>query len=487
MKKFYIILILIVLFFPPVIWTGLFIADKDLYVSLDYDLGEKREKTQIEELNSLALSGEAITDWFADRAPFRSSLISFKKNVDSVLEGPYEYDIKPAALMRIYGIEDTRTKMAVDTIANAGQKYLYKSDKIRNLLTDTEKDVVQTPPDCNIVGHDWRISNMVDPTYISYGYTEYICKNCGEEKTDDWTDKLIDDSYLAPNVHGETTIGRFNWLFLHGWGNLPYYQATNILSEEDMNVYVDKINTLQAICDARGIEFAVILTPSKDTIYPEYMPSFEVMDPYKRVPRLFDYIKEHSSVKITFPCKELKDITRYYESYYKYDSHWNFVGSFIGVQSLYGLLDLPQTDILSLDVTKESREASGDLIELGKLNASDFPPFYEYVVHYKDDVTTTYETQESVLISNIYKTETDCADERSFVMIGDSYRNFMIPYIKKDFNHCTFAYRDNETEIKDDILNADILVLQSSERYDYRFLKDMEYLIRLFSWHPSKE
>ena len=276
-------------------------------------------------------------------------------------------------------------------------------------------------------------------------------------------------------------------LFLHGWGNLPYYQATNILSEEDMNVYVDKINTLQAICDARGIEFAVILTPSKDTIYPEYMPSFEVVDPYKRVPRLFDYIKEHSSVKITFPCKELKDITRYYESYYKYDSHWNFVGSFIGVQSLYGLLDLPQTDILSLEVTKESREASGDLIELGKLNASDFPPFYEYVVHYKDDVTTTYETQESVLISDIYKTETDCADERSFVMIGDSYRNFMIPYIKKDFNHCTFAYRDNETEIKDEILNADILVLQSSERYDYRFLKDMEYLIRLFSWHPSKE
>ena len=127
MKKFYIVLILILLFFPPVIWTGVCLADRDLYVSLDYDLGEKREKTQIEELNSLALSGEAITDWFADRAPFRSTLISIKKDFDSALEGPYEYDIKPAALMRIYGIEDTRTKIAIDTIANAGQKYLYKT------------------------------------------------------------------------------------------------------------------------------------------------------------------------------------------------------------------------------------------------------------------------------------------------------------------------------------------------------------------------
>ena len=486
MKKACIAIFLILLFIPPVIWTGLFVADKNLYDSLDYDLGEKREKTQIENIQDLALSGEAVTDWFADRAPFRSSLISLKKSVDSVIESPYEYDLKPAALKKLYGIEDNRNKIAIETVAKAGQKSLYKSEKLRSLLIEPKEDE-EKPWDCDTMGHEWQTANIIDPTYISYGYTEYVCAHCGAEKTDSWTDKLIDDSYLAPNVHGETTIGRFDWLFLYGWGNLPYYQANNLLSENEMDEYAKKLNTLKELCDAREIKLAVIFAPSKSNVYPEYMPSFTVFDTYKRVPRLYDYIKEHSKVDIAFPTNELKDITRYYESYYKYDSHWNFIGSYIGVQALYGMLDIPQTDILTLEVTKESRPASGDLIELGKLNASDFPPFYEYIVHYKDDVYTTYETNESVLTSDIYRTETDRGYNENFVMIGDSYRNFMIPYIKKDFNRCTFVYRDNEREVKDDILNADILVLQSAERYDYKFLKDLDFLIQLFSWHPASQ
>ena len=518
MKKLYIALFLILLFIPPVVWTGLFVADRNLYESLDFDLGEKREKTQLESISDLALNGQAINDYFADRAPFRSILISFKKSFDSKIENPYEYNLKPLALKKFYGIEDAREKMAVDTIAMAGQKALFKSEKIKALFAEEEKskEVAQSDaeeeifkvieeelPDClnpghrvtlNTVtgeeieeelpamGHDWQISSTIDPTYINFGYTEYICKVCGEEKIDDWTDKLVDTSYLAPNVHGDTTIGRFDWLFLYGWGNIPYYQADNLLSEEEMNLYVDRLNTLSALCEERGIKFAVLWAPSKDTVYPEYMPSFEVYDSYKRVPRLYDHIKANSSVKIAFPKAELKNITRYYDSYYRYDSHWNYVGSFIGVQAMYGLLGMPQTDIMSLEVTKESLPASGDLIILGGLNSSDYPSFYEYTVHYKDWIHTTWETEEPVLLNeSIYKTEADCGNDTRFVMVGDSYRNYMVKYIKKDFDHCTFVHREHFLEAKDDILAANVLVLESAERYDYKSLADMENLIQLFS------
>ena len=269
---------------------------------------------------------------------------------------------------------------------------------------------------------------------------------------------------------------------MYGWGNIPYYQADNLLSEEEMNVYVDRLNTLSALCEERGIKFAVLWAPSKDTVYPEYMPSFEVYDSYKRVPRLYDHIKANSSVKIAFPKAELKNITRYYDSYYRYDSHWNYVGSFIGVQAMYGLLGMPQTDIMSLEVTKESLPASGDLIILGGLNSSDYPSFYEYTVHYKDWIHTTWETEEPVLLNeSIYKTEADCGNDTRFVMVGDSYRNYMVKYIKKDFDHCTFVHREHFLEAKDDILAANVLVLESAERYDYKSLADMENLIQLFS------
>ena len=524
MKRFYIIIFLIMLFLPPIIWQGIKIADDDLYTSLDYDLGEKRNKTDIESVSELALSSEVITDYFADRAPFRSQVITLKRTVDSAIESPYEENIKPSAMKALYGVEDSRDVMTAQVISQVGERKIYKSDKIKELFeekneteeisleSNEEESIYETieeqPADClnpgyrvsinkktgeeireefEARGHDWQINEVVEPTYISYGYTEYICKNCEETKVDDWTDKLIDTSYMAPNVHGDTIIGRFDWLFLYGWGNIPYYQATNILSEEDMAVYVDRLNTLQALCDARGVKLAVIWIPSKDTIYPEYMPDFEVKDNYKRVPRLADYIKANSSVRFAFPKEELSSAKRYWDTYYRYDSHWNFVGSYIGVQALYRLLDMPQTDIRYLQVTKEIRDASGDLIELGGLNASDFSSYYEYVVHYKENVATTYETEESVLVADIYRTECNSGNDTRFVMIGDSYRNFMVPYIKKDFDHCTFVYRDNVREVTDDILSANVLVLQSAERYDYKSLADMEYLIQLFTSHQAGE
>ena len=497
MKKLFITIFILLLFLPPVLWMGLFLTDKDKYEALEYDLGEKREKTRIESVSDLALSGEIITDYFADRAPFRSTVITFKRSADSAIEKPYEQDIRPAALKVIYGIEDPRKQLTVDVIARIGQKTMVSSEKIRAMLAEEaaesaledapaenepEEEPAEEPEEFVETEHEWLVNNVIEPTYISYGYTEYVCKYCGETMIDDWTDKLVDTSYLAPNVHGDTTIGRFDWLFLYGWGNIPYYQANNILSEADMAVYVDRLNTLQALCDARGVKFAVIWAPSKDTIYPEYMPDFEVYDTYKRVPRLYDYIRANSSVKIAFPKEKLKDITRYYDSYYKYDSHWNFVGSFIGTQTLYSLIDMPQTNIMSLNVTKESQIANGDLIMLGGLNAADYPPFYEYTVHYKDWVSTTYETPENVLLNDsIYKTEAETGNNVRFVMVGDSYRNFMIPYIKKDFDHCTFIHREHVREATEDILNANILVLQSAERYDYKCLADMEYLIQLLS------
>ena len=140
------------LFIPPVVWAGLFVADKNLYESLDYDLGEKREKTQLESISDLALNGQVITDYFADRAPFRSILISFKKSFDSKIESPYEYDLKPIALKKLYGIEDTREKVAVETVAKAGQKALFKSEKIKALFIEENKneEVAESVPDKEI-------------------------------------------------------------------------------------------------------------------------------------------------------------------------------------------------------------------------------------------------------------------------------------------------------------------------------------------------
>ena len=83
MKKFFITVFVMVLFIPSIAWYGLKIADADLFNRLDFDIGEKREKTEITDLSDLALSGEKVVDYFADSAPFRSAVISFKRTVNT--------------------------------------------------------------------------------------------------------------------------------------------------------------------------------------------------------------------------------------------------------------------------------------------------------------------------------------------------------------------------------------------------------------------
>ena len=66
------------------------------------------------------------------------------------------------------------------------------------------------------------------------------------------------------------------------------------------------------------------------------------------LPTLY-YVKENSDINIIYPINELKAAKKYWQIYYKYDTHWNNMGAFVGVQSLYKALDIPMTNPLNVE------------------------------------------------------------------------------------------------------------------------------------------
>ena len=81
----------------------------------------------------------------------------------------------------------------------------------------------------------------------------------------------------------------------------------------------------------------------------------------------------------------------------------------------------------------------------------------------------------------ICHTTSNGANEKKLCLIGDSFRVNMMPYISKDFTNCTFVHRDYMGEVKDDIKNADIIVIEAVERYDYEAFHTIQRVINLFS------
>ena len=505
-----IILFLTVLIGPVVVWGLIGIFSPETRAGLDFDLGEKREKTQIESVTELLSSGSVLSDYAADRAPFRSVIIKFSLSSSEAVEKPYEKGIKPFIMAKLFGGSDDDSKnvsgSAFDSLfgdddasqpgnvvsADETPSSASSNTHVHNYVVVSETAPTCTEPgekkfvcnDCNeeyteVVpspGHSWEALKVTEVSYTNYGYTDYACSVCGATKRDDFVDKLVDTSYFAPNHHGEATIiGRFNWLFLDGYGNLPYYKATNIMTDEQMQEYLDKLNALNDLCNEKGIKLAIILAPNKDQVYSEYMPSYKVEDEYKRTARWVDYVKERSDIAITYPLEELKYADRYWQTYFRYDTHWNAVGGFIGTMSLYSVLGVPVTNPLELEIATVNIGKYGDLFPLGGLDSSSYPDDFAYTISYKEDVTLLKNKQST------YKcfTESDSENVCNFVLLGDSFREQMLPFLIKDFSNCTIVHRDYIESVVNDIKEADILVLQAGERYDNRLFQYYDRLMEI--------
>lgn len=296
---------------------------------------------------------------------------------------------------------------------------------------------------------------------------------------------LDSDEFLAPQVvRGIVLLGKNNWLFYAGEDNISYYRGTNVLAQEQMAGCLDQMLQLQKLCDEKGIQLQFIILPNKEQVYSEYMPSYVIKDSYKRTDRFVDYVREHSEVSILYPLQELRQAATQWQIYYQYDTHWNHAGAFIGTQALYQALGLPTTALQDLEVARCAAPVN-DLLILGGLDASQYPPEQDYAIAYRPEVTLT-EVRGDHQSTSVYSARSDCGNDTEFVLIGDSFRCFMIDYLAKDFSHCVITYRensDNSTDYPDEVVesiqNADILVMEAVERYDSRLFPAIDKVIEI--------
>ena len=302
--------------------------------------------------------------------------------------------------------------------------------------------------------------------------------NEGEEK---------EQEYLPPNIINEKVIeGREEWLFYYGDNSENYYLGSNLMTEEEMQNYTERLMILSELCQKKGIEFQMIIMPNKEQVYDEYMPSYTIVNEYKRVQRLVDYIKDNSGIEVMYLLEEIRSAKKYGRLYYQCDTHWNELGAFIGVQELYKKIGIDTTSIEDITYTKKSK-SGGDLIGLGALNASKYTNDIGYDVEYKKAIDFMEETKEYVddneEIYKYVKIKSEAKEERKLVLIGDSFRTAMVPYLAKDFANASIIYRDvvGKEMANNEIRNADVLVLELVERYDYLALNTINQLIEILS------
>lgn len=524
-RRISIALFLCVLILPQVSWTVLKLVCGDnsrVMERLDYDLGENRELAAFPDDADIGSITSELEAYYNDHAPYRSALITINRRINSKLERAYTMNVQPV-LVALADMTHTATKpdVSVTESSTEGQNDTENSTRYAQEDNTGENSAIKDNIEDNNaddknggnsgVGNgenstsdgNGSISGGIDSEYssgvsgdsgngnadgetlddINSGQKPGNGKNeSGEMSSNDGganesggtsenngsadsSDKL---PYFPAREMNGTIFGRDDWMFCNYDNSIAYYCGSNLMSEQQMKDKLSLMQKLQNICDSRGVQLQFMIAPNKEQVYSEYMPTYTIENSYKRVPEFIDYVKRNSSMKIIYPIDELRAAKSTMSTYYKYDTHWNHYGSFIATQALYKDMGL---DYVSPDSVNYSEGSCiwGLVITAG-LSWKDYERDYDHIPDYKPEIELFNTDGEIDHIhtekSAVYRTDSTASNQSRFVMVGDSFRLYMMPYLERDFQHVSIAHRDNIHDIEDDIRQADILVVECVERLD---------------------
>lgn len=419
-KKFINSLISSIVFIIVIIFVPLYFYITNDGVKYEVDLGEKRTMRSEIEVKEGDKFFTAVEEYYNDHIPFRSIIISINRSINDMLDNIYTTYLEgPIRMIRKAKNKNTYT---IDEDLKEGEQYM-------DLAVD------------KYYGR-WLSEDEVDP------YDDTI----------EFPQKALSKSVI---------VGQSGWMFLADL-NLQYYRGDNIFTTEDeYEDYIRNIGKLNDICKEKGKTLVILISPEKDEIYKEYMPTLEIKDEEELPIKIGKYIEENTDINYVYPKDAIIEKKDKYRLYKKYDSHWNKIGAYIALTEIYKTLGMDYTPIEFLRV-KKVPETIKDLTYLGNVNPDNYNDSFEYEVEYKEDVVVT------PVVRNLPKPTADLAEiydststnHKSVFLYGDSYRLDMVDFIKKDFEHSTIMQRESDftRDLTARLKEADIIIIEEVTR-----------------------
>ncbi len=267
-------------------------------------------------------------------------------------------------------------------------------------------------------------------------------------------------------------VGKDGWLFYNPEGSdgdpIADYRGENLFSQEELEQISTNLLAVNSKLRDQGKQFVVFIAPNKESLYGnDYLTDNYInQNTYTRADQVLEYLKNYPELTVIHPKEQLlsaikSDPERVY--YYKTDTHWNQLGSYIGSSELLKALDISLPEISKIQISVGA-SFSGDLATMMGLNK-----YLNYDCQYNVNGYTdkkVSEPSEDELKCVTFLTEG--SDERSLFVIRDSFGTAMYPYLSSQFNNCRFIHIDDYSPGMISKYNPDVVVLEVVERYTYK-------------------
>lgn len=275
-------------------------------------------------------------------------------------------------------------------------------------------------------------------------------------------------------------IGRDGWLFYTLEGNMDIARGAYPYFNEDVLAEICRQQiAIQTKLAEQGIEYVLVLPPSKVSIYPEFIQSGDYGIIKTPCDILTDYLREHSNVKVINLKPALLKAKEQAQIYFKTDTHWTPQGSYAGyAATVDGLINFGLIRQEPTQVTYVSKLHPGDLADM-MLGHSDQKMLEAY---YDSDIVNplaikwvagdaTYDALSNALAAindpcTHYSYTNDQVDGPSALMFGDSmFGNWNTEtLLAENFSEFTFLWTPNMNQDIIDFVHPDIVLYELGER-----------------------
>ena len=142
---------------------------------------------------------------------------------------------------------------------------------------------------------------------------------------------------IGDRIYPKAIIGEEIWLFLTAEKSIDDYQRVIPLTEDELARIQKNLDAVATDYAEKGINFLIVIPPSKHSIYPEYMPKeISVMGGTSRLDQLLTYLDAHNSPTKILDLRPvlLNAKEEGQQLYYKTDTHWNEYGVLLAYEEI---------------------------------------------------------------------------------------------------------------------------------------------------------
>ena len=224
----------------------------------------------------------------------------------------------------------------------------------------------------------------------------------------------------------DVIFGSNGWLYYAP--TLLDYTGVDALSRQEILMAAHNLALMQEYCQSQGREFAFMLAPNKNSLYPDNMPDYGVRNPSANAKLLMAELDvldvNYIDLFAAFGAQE--EVL-----YFTHDSHWNSKGAALGADCINAAFGV-ESNYFAADFSKAEAH-QGDLYEMLYPALSD----RETNPVYGGNLEFAFASKATKPDSITLLTESD--KDGSLLCYRDSFGNLLFPYLADSYGACRFS------------------------------------------------